>query len=82
LKQYYGQEVEKLIRVGTLYIDKPDFLLGYITAQNKTFTENTIRNAFAASRLVLYNPDRILEKLNTRLHTPTPPPILMSSPST
>lgn len=82
LKQYYGQEVEKLIRVGTLHIDKPDFLLAYIAAQNKTFIENTVRSAFAASGLVPYNPDRVLERLNTRLRTPTPPLILMSSPST
>ncbi len=62
------------MRVGVSYINKSDFLLAYLIARIESLTSNTIRSGFIAARLVLYNPERVLSKLNTQLRTPTPPP--------
>jgi hypothetical protein len=34
---------------------------------------STVRNGFAATGLVPFDPERVLSKLNTQLRTPTPP---------
>jgi hypothetical protein len=81
IKRYYGEEIENLIRLGIFHINKSDFLTAYIAARKRTMIGTTIINAFSASVLVPYNPDRVLSKLNTQLQTPTPPLILSSSPS-
>jgi hypothetical protein len=39
----------------------------------EAYKAETIRNSFAAAGLVPYNPDRVLEKLDIQLKTPTPP---------
>ena len=74
LKRLYRQQIKDLIRVGVNHINKSDFLSAYFTAYIESLTSNTIRSGFVATRLVLYNPKRVLSKLNTQLQTPTPPP--------
>ena len=64
------------MRVRVNHIDKSDFLLAYLTARTEALTSNTVRSGFVATRLVLYDPKRVLSKLNTQLRTPTPPPPL------
>jgi hypothetical protein len=61
------------------YINKPDFLTAYNKARTKAMTPTITRSGFAATRLVLYDPDRVLLKLNTQICTPTPllAPILL-----
>ena len=61
------------MRVGIDYIDKSDFLISYNQARTETYKEETIRNAFKASGLVLYDPIHILSKLHMVTKTPTPP---------
>jgi hypothetical protein len=61
------------MRVGVNHIDKSDFLLAYFTARTQSLISDTIRSGFAAAGLVLFNPERVLSKLNTQLRTPTPP---------
>ena len=56
------------------HIEKPDFLTAYTIARMESITPNIIYSRFAAIGLVLYNPKRVLLKLNTQLQTPTPPP--------
>ncbi|CAG8971695.1 hypothetical protein HYALB_00003163 [Hymenoscyphus albidus] len=73
LKRLYGRGVEELVRAGTYHIDKPDFLSIYRVARTSTMVKNTICNGFATTGLVPYNPDQVLSKLHTQLHTPTPP---------
>ena len=55
------------------YIEKPDFLTAYTIACIESITPNIIYSGFAAIGLVLYDPKRVLLKLNTQLQTPTPP---------
>lgn len=61
------------MRVEVCYINKSDFLLTYLIARIEALTLNTVRSEFAATRLVLYDSERVLLKLNTQLRTPTPP---------
>ena len=76
LKRSYGRQIEEYIRMGVSHIDKPDFLTAYLTARKESMTINTIRNGFAATGLVPYDPIRVLSKLNTQLRTLTPPLLL------
>ena len=73
LKQSYGRQVEEYMRVGVNHIDKPDFLMAYVSARREAIIPDIICSGFAATGLVPYNPDRVLAKLNTQLRTPTPP---------
>src|SRR5450432_391359 len=58
---------------GVNHIDKQDFLEAYHNAHKETMTQANISSSFAATRVLLYNPERVLSKLNTQLRTPTPP---------
>ena len=57
------------------YIDKPNFLEAYYSARKETMSQSNIIVSFAATRVLLYNLERVLVKLNTQLQTPTPPPL-------
>src|SRR5450432_4777986 len=74
LKRLYGRQIEGLMRNGVNHIDKQDFLEAYYHARKETMHQSNIIVSFAATRLLPYDPDRVLAKLNTQLRTPTPPP--------
>jgi hypothetical protein len=73
LKRYYGDGISLLARSRIYYIDKETFLLAFKAAFEKTFTQENICAGFRGARLVLYNLDAVLSKLNVRLRTPTLP---------
>ena len=81
LKRAYGHLVENKARhlvenkarLGSNHIDKFDFLEAYPQAHIEAFKHETIKNSFAASGLVPFRPERVLEKLHIQLKTPTPP---------
>jgi hypothetical protein len=52
-----------------IYITKLDFFTVFKTAYYKTFTVESIKGAFRGARLVLYNLDTIVLRLNVRLYT-------------
>jgi hypothetical protein len=60
------------MRTGVNYIDKPDFLTVYVSARKEAIAIDIVCSGFAATGLVLYNPERVLLKLNTQLWTLTP----------
>src|SRR5450432_572319 len=74
LKRLYGQQVQNLMRNGVTHIDKPDFLEAYHNAHKETMSQANISSSFAATRVLPYDPERVLAKLNTQIRTPTPPP--------
>jgi hypothetical protein len=74
LKQLYGRQIEGLMRNGVNHIDKQDFLEAYYSARKETMNQSNITVSFAATGVLLYDPERVLAKLNTQLRTPTPPP--------
>jgi hypothetical protein len=69
LKRYYSDKISLLARSRIYYINKETFLLAFKAAFKKTFTQENICSA----RLVLYNLDAVLLKLNVQLCTLTPP---------
>ncbi|ODM21664.1 hypothetical protein SI65_02508 [Aspergillus cristatus] len=73
LKRAYGCLVENKARLNFNHIDKFDFLEVYPQARTEAFKMENIRNSFAASGLVPFNPERVLGQLNIQLKTPTLP---------
>jgi hypothetical protein len=74
LKWYYRQQVEQQMRHGFNHIDKMDFLTAFPQARTIAYKAQTIRNSFAATGLVPFNLDRVIQQLTIRLKTPTSPP--------
>jgi hypothetical protein len=74
LKRQYGQLVEQRMRLGFNHIDKHDFLTAFPTARMMAYKAENIRNGFAATGLVPFNPDRVYQQLDIQVRTPTPPP--------
>src|SRR5450432_329333 len=62
------------MRNGVNYINKQDFLEAYYNVYKETMNQANIFSSFAATRVLLYNLERVLVKLNTQLRTPTPLP--------
>ena len=73
LKRAYGRLVENKARLGFNHIDKLDFLEAYPQARVTAFKVESIKNSFAATGLLPFNPERVLGQLNIQLKTPTPP---------
>jgi DDE superfamily endonuclease len=65
LKRLYGRQIEGLIRNGVNHIDKQDFLEAYYNARKETMNQANISSSFTATRVLLYDPERVLAKLNT-----------------
>jgi len=55
------------------YINKDTFLLAFKAAFKKTFIIVNVYAGFQGARLVPYNPDAVLSKLDIRLHMLTLP---------
>jgi hypothetical protein len=70
LKRSYGDAISALACSYIHYINKETFLLAFKVAFEKTFTAENIYVGFRAARLVLYNLEAVLSKLNVRLRTP------------
>jgi hypothetical protein len=73
LKRYYSDGISLLARSRIYYIKKETFLLAFKAAFKKTFTQENICVGFRGARLVPYNLDAVLLKLNIRLRTLTLP---------
>jgi hypothetical protein len=74
LKRQYRQLVKQRIRLRFNHINKIDFLTTFPKAHTIAYKAETIRNSFAATRLVPFNPDQVYQQLTIQLRTPTPPP--------
>jgi hypothetical protein len=79
LKQAYGRQIEGLMRMHINHISKLEFLCAFREAFFASMTEKNVQGGFAGTGLVLYDPERVLSKLDIKLRTPTPP---TSRPST
>ena len=73
LKRSYGQVVDRWMRAGIDHVDKLAFLDNYPEARSVAFTSETIRNSFSAAGLLPYCPAAVLDKIDIRIRTPTPP---------
>ena len=72
LKQAYGRQVEDLMRMYINHVSKLEFLCGFREAFFASLTEKNIRGGFAGAGLIPYDLERVLSKLDVKLHTPTP----------
>jgi hypothetical protein len=71
LKRSYSNSIAALARSYIYYISKETFLLAFKAAYNLTFTKENAYVGFRGARLVLFNLDAVLLKLNVRLRTLT-----------
>jgi hypothetical protein len=74
LKRSYGRLVEQKMGLGVNHIDKIEFLPLYQQARREALIDRNIYSGFAATGLVPYDPDRVLELLNAQFKTPSPSP--------
>jgi hypothetical protein len=81
LKKAYSKQVELQMQGGINHINKPDFLTNYSKSRLQALSSSNILGGFAATGLVPFNPECVLEKLHITLRTPTPPALpIQSSP--
>jgi hypothetical protein len=71
LKRSYSNSILALARNYIYYISKETFLLAFKAAYKHTFTKENACAGFRGARLVLFNLDAVLLKLNVRLRTLT-----------
>jgi hypothetical protein len=71
LKRSYSNSILALARNYIYYINKETFLLAFKAAYKHTFTKENTCAGFRGARLVLFNLDTVLLKLNIRLRTLT-----------
>jgi hypothetical protein len=71
LKRCYSNSILALARNYIYYISKETFLLAFKAAYKRIFTEENACAGFRGARLVLFNLDTVLSKLNVRLRTLT-----------
>jgi hypothetical protein len=71
LKRSYSNSITALARSYIYYISKETFLLAFKAAYDLIFTKENACAGFRGARLVLFNLDAVLLKLNIRLRTLT-----------
>jgi hypothetical protein len=71
LKCSYSDSISALARNYIYYISKETFLLAFKAAYELTFTKQNTCAGFKGARLVLFNLEAVLLKLNVRLRTLT-----------
>ena len=73
LKRKYSDAILVIARSYVYYISKETFLLAFKATFKKVFTQKNVYAGFRGARLVLYNLDAVLLKLNIKLRTLTLP---------
>jgi hypothetical protein len=71
LKRSYSNSILALVRNYIYYISKETFLLAFKAAYKLIFTKENAYAGFRGARLVLFNLDTVLLKLDIRLRTLT-----------
>jgi hypothetical protein len=69
LKRSYSNSILALVCNYIYYISKETFLLAFKAAYKHTFTKENAYAGYRGARLVLFNLDAVLLKLNVRLRT-------------
>ena len=64
LKHIYGNKISALVYNYIIYITKKDFLLAFKAVYNKAFIKNNIYIGLRGTKLVPFNLDIIILKLN------------------
>jgi hypothetical protein len=72
LKRAYSDKINSLAQYSTKKIKKEAFLPAFKAAFKKAIIKDNIYAGFRGARLVPYNPEAVISKLNVVLYTPTP----------
>jgi hypothetical protein len=72
LKRAYRTKINGLVYNYINYINKLSFLVAFRMAFNRAFIKANIYASFRGARLVPFNLEVVLLKLNIKLRTPTP----------
>ena len=73
LKASYGKQIEQIMRMQITHITKDDFLAAFLTAFNASITAKNIQAGFRATGLVPYDPESVVDRLDPKPNTPSPP---------
>jgi hypothetical protein len=73
LKRAYSAKINALIRAYIYHVNKQSFLPAFKVAFKRIFLESNIKASFKGPRLILFNLEVIILKLNIELRTPSPP---------
>ncbi|EAQ93003.1 hypothetical protein CHGG_01238 [Chaetomium globosum CBS 148.51] len=71
--QAYGRLIDELMRAHINHITKLEFLCAFREAFFASMTEKNIQGGFSGAGIVPFDPERVLSKLDVKLHTPTHP---------
>jgi hypothetical protein len=71
LKRSYSNSILALVHNYIYYINKETFLLAFKATYKHTFTKENACAGFRSAKLVLFNLDTVLSKLDVRLRTLT-----------
>jgi hypothetical protein len=80
LKRSYGRLVEQKMGAGVNHIDKQEFLPLYQRARFEALSKQNIQSGFAATGLILYNPDRVLSLIHAQFKTLSPQLLPLAPP--
>ena len=69
LKYVYSEEINDFVRAFINYITKSKFFIAFKAAYNKTFTKDNIKATFRGAKIISWNPDFIISKLNVYIKT-------------
>lgn len=73
LKKAYSRQIESKMRLSNNHITKVEFLPAFHIAHQQAMTAETILAGFAATGLVPFNPERVIQNLDTVIQsTPSP----------
>ena len=70
LKHIYSKEINNFVRASINYITKSKFFIVFKAAHDKIFIENNIKAVFRGARVVPWDPNSIISKLNVCIRTP------------
>jgi hypothetical protein len=76
LKVAYGRQAENLMRSQINHITKLEFLPCFKAAFSASITTNNILGGFRGAGLAPFDPEAVISKLDVRLRTPSPPPVI------
>jgi len=81
LKRIYGDLIKAKTAIKVYHIDKPTFLELLLEARKKTFSLKNIKSGFKAIGIIPLDPSQVLNRLQVKIRTPSPPPTTLNQPS-
>ena len=75
LKRAYSKEIESFVRCRINHITKEDFLPAFKAAFASAINEENVRGGFRGAKLLPFDPEAVILKLDLRSRTPSLPPV-------